>query len=72
MISLQTIVFNSTNISHLHQLNGLSGLRHLDHLFVKPEGNPIIDFSLWRTYVVFRLAHLALKRINDVEVSATN
>lgn len=69
MISLlQTLSFSSTNIASLHQLNALSALRRLDNLIITPEGNPVTQFALWRSYVLFRLAHFALKKINDVEV----
>lgn len=65
---LQTITFSSTNIRSLVQINALSAVRRLDNLNIDLDGNPITKFTLWRMFVIFRLAHFALKKINDVEV----
>ncbi|XP_059163229.1 leucine-rich repeat-containing protein 49-like isoform X2 [Physella acuta] len=66
----QTLVFCSTNIHSLQQINALSLVRRLDNLTIDLDGNPVTKFTLWRMYTVFRLAHFALKKINDVEVSS--
>ncbi|CAL1537613.1 unnamed protein product [Lymnaea stagnalis] len=66
----QTLVFCSTNIHSLQQINSLSLVRRLDNLTIDLDGNPVTKFTLWRMYTVFRLAHFALKKINDVEVSS--
>lgn len=68
--SLVGLVFTETNIRALHQMNSLSLLRRLDHLNITKEGNPVTSFSLWRPYVLFRLAHFSLRKINDIEVTA--
>jgi leucine-rich repeat-containing protein 49 len=68
---LQSITFSSTNIQSLVQINALSTVRRLDNLTIDIDGNPITKFTLWRMYVVFRLAHFALKKINDVEVGVS-
>ena len=68
-VFLQGLVFTETNIRALHQMNSLSLLRRLDHLSITDEGNPVTSFSLWRPYVLFRLAHFSLRKINDIEVS---
>ena len=65
----QTLVFNSTNINSLQQINGLTSVRRLDSLVIELEGNQITKFNLWKYYILFRLAHFALKKINYVEVS---
>ncbi|RUS69701.1 hypothetical protein EGW08_022537 [Elysia chlorotica] len=66
----QTLVFCSTNICSLQQINALSQVRRLDNLTIDLDGNPVTKFTLWRLYTVFRLAHFALKKINDIEVSS--
>ncbi|XP_063434336.1 leucine-rich repeat-containing protein 49-like isoform X2 [Mytilus trossulus] len=67
---VQTLTFSATNIRSYQQINALSSVRRFDNLIVENEGNPITKFTLWRSYVVFRLAHFALKKINDMEVTA--
>ncbi|KAJ8310932.1 hypothetical protein KUTeg_011517 [Tegillarca granosa] len=67
---VQSLVFTATNIKSLHQINALSNVRRIDNLTINPEGNPITKFTLWRMYLLFRLAHFALKKINDVEITA--
>nr|XP_022330180.1 leucine-rich repeat-containing protein 49-like isoform X3 [Crassostrea virginica] len=69
---VQTITFSSTNIRSLVQINALSAVRRLDNLNIDLDGNPITKFTLWRMFVIFRLAHFALKKINDVEISAAD
>ena len=64
----QGLVFCSTNIHSLQQINALSAVRRLDTLTIDLDGNPVTKFTLWRMYTVFRLAHFNLKKINDVEV----
>ena len=68
---LQTLLFNSTNIRHLSQLNALGGLRRLDVLTVEEDGNPVTELHLWKTYLLFRLAHFGLKKINNQDVSSS-
>ena len=65
----QGLVFTETNIRGLQQINCLSLLRRLEHLSISSEGNPITSFTLWKPYVLFRLAHFSLRKINDIEVS---
>ena len=66
----QGLTFTETNIKGLQQINCLSLLRRLEHLSISSEGNPITSFTLWKPYVLFRLAHFSLRKINDVEVSS--
>lgn len=68
--SLLGLTFTETNIKSLQQINSLSLLRRLDHLSISSEGNPVTTFTLWRPYVLFRLAHFSLRKINDIEVTA--
>ncbi|XP_060602364.1 leucine-rich repeat-containing protein 49-like isoform X6 [Ruditapes philippinarum] len=68
----QTLVFSSTNICSFTQLNALTSLRRLDNLMIELEGNPVTRYTLWKSYLLFRLAHFALKRINNVEVTASD
>ena len=67
----QGLIFTETNIKALQQINSLSLLRRLDYLSISEEGNPVMSFSLLKPYVLFRLAHFSLRRINDIEVSFT-
>ncbi|XP_066274382.1 leucine-rich repeat-containing protein 49-like isoform X3 [Branchiostoma lanceolatum] len=67
--NVQTLIFNETNIRNLQQFNTLASLRRLDNLNVVPEGNPVTQFTLWKQYVLFRLAHFSLRKINDTEVT---
>ncbi|XP_078677816.1 leucine-rich repeat-containing protein 49-like isoform X1 [Branchiostoma floridae x Branchiostoma belcheri] len=70
--NVQTLIFNETNIRNLQQFNTLASLRRLDNLSVVPEGNPVTQFTLWKPYVLFRLAHFSLRKINDTEVTAAD
>ena len=65
----QTLIFNSTNICSFQQINALTSLRRLDNLTIELDGNPVTKFTLWKSFVLFRLSHFALKKINDAEVS---
>lgn len=68
--SLVGLIFTETNIKSLQQINCLSLLRRLEHISISTEGNPITSFTLWKPYVLFRLAHFSLRKINDIEVTA--
>jgi len=68
VLLIQSVVFSSTNIHSMQQINALTALRRLDNLTINLEGNNITRFSLWRPYIIFRLAHFALKKINNIEV----
>ncbi|XP_041367992.1 leucine-rich repeat-containing protein 49-like isoform X2 [Gigantopelta aegis] len=70
--SVQTLIFSSTNIWSLQQINALASIRRLDNLTIDLDGNPVTKFTLWRMYTIFRLAHFALKKINGIEVSPTD
>ncbi|GAB1605089.1 leucine-rich repeat-containing protein 49-like isoform X4 [Argonauta hians] len=65
------LVLNSCNIHCLSQLNGLASLLRLDHVVID-EVNPVTKFSVWRYYLLFRLAHFSLKTINNKEVTASD
>ncbi|CAH1797225.1 unnamed protein product [Owenia fusiformis] len=70
--SVVSLTFNSTNISCLRQLNALASVRRLDNLVITENGNPITQFTLWKIYTLFRLAHFSIRKINDVEVTASD
>uniref|UniRef100_A0A8C5M7T4 Leucine rich repeat containing 49 n=1 Tax=Leptobrachium leishanense TaxID=445787 RepID=A0A8C5M7T4_9ANUR len=61
--------FKETNVTTLHQFNALAQLRRLDQLTVDPQGNPVVNFSLWKFYVLFRLNNFNIQKINDIEVT---
>ncbi|KAM8974499.1 leucine-rich repeat-containing protein 49 [Pelodytes ibericus] len=61
--------FKETNLITLHQFNALAQLRRLDQLTVDSQGNPVVNFSLWKFYVLFRLNCFNIQKINDTEVT---
>jgi leucine-rich repeat-containing protein 49 len=63
------LIFQHNDIQSLQQLNALSCLRRLDSLTIHSDGNPVTELSLWKPYVLFRLSHLGLRKINNVEVT---
>lgn len=52
----------------LQQLNALAQLHRMEQLTVDPQGNPVVNFTLWKYYVLFRLNHFNLQKINGIEV----
>ncbi|XP_022108210.1 leucine-rich repeat-containing protein 49-like isoform X2 [Acanthaster planci] len=66
--NVATVLFGECNLSSLQQLNALTSLRRLDSISIASEGNPVTTFSLWRPYLLFRLSHLGIKKINNEEV----
>ncbi|XP_072236244.1 leucine-rich repeat-containing protein 49 [Leuresthes tenuis] len=67
--NLSHLIFLETNISRLPQLAALAQVRRLDQLTVHPEGNPVVSLALWRSFVIYRLYHFNLQRINGQEVT---
>ncbi|XP_053722518.1 leucine-rich repeat-containing protein 49 isoform X2 [Synchiropus splendidus] len=67
--NLSHMIFLETNISRLPQLAALAQVRRLDQLTIHPEGNPVVGLSLWRSFVIYRLHHFNLQRINGQEVT---
>uniref|UniRef100_A0A3P8SGS7 Leucine rich repeat containing 49 n=1 Tax=Amphiprion percula TaxID=161767 RepID=A0A3P8SGS7_AMPPE len=67
--NLSHLIFLETNISRLPQLAALAQVRRLDQLTVHPEGNPVVSLTLWRSFVIYRLYHFNLQRINGQEVT---
>ncbi|XP_029431138.1 leucine-rich repeat-containing protein 49 isoform X3 [Rhinatrema bivittatum] len=61
--------FKETNLTMFQQFNALAQVRRLDQLTVDPEGNPVVSFTLWKYYVLFRLSHFNLQKINGTEVT---
>ena len=66
--SLQHLVFLETNLSRLPQLEALAQVRRLDQLTIHPEGNPVVSLALWRSFLIYRLHHFNLQRVNGLEV----
>lgn len=50
------------------QLAALAQVRRLDQLTIHPEGNPAVNLALWRPFVIYRLNHFNLQKINGQEV----
>ncbi|XP_047916262.2 leucine-rich repeat-containing protein 49 isoform X2 [Anser cygnoides] len=61
--------FKETNLVTLKQFNALGQVHHIEQLTVDPQGNPVVSFTLWKYYVLFRLNHLNLQKINGIEVT---
>ncbi|XP_063955815.1 leucine-rich repeat-containing protein 49-like isoform X12 [Lytechinus pictus] len=62
--NVSNVNFGECNISNLVQLNALASLRRLESLTISKQGNPITNYVLWKQYLLFRLAHLNIKKIN--------
>lgn len=69
VLSLQHLKFKETNLVMLQQFNALAQLRRVDQLTIDPQGNPVVNFTLWKYYVLFRLSHFSMQKINGTEVS---
>ncbi|XP_044294961.1 leucine-rich repeat-containing protein 49 [Varanus komodoensis] len=61
--------FKETSLVTLQQFNALAHLRRLEQLTVEAQGNPVVTFTLWKYYVLFRLSHFSLQKINGIEVT---
>ncbi|XP_027322921.1 leucine-rich repeat-containing protein 49 isoform X2 [Anas platyrhynchos] len=61
--------FKETNLVTLQQFNALAQVHRIEQLTVDPQGNPVVNFTLWKYYVLFRLNHLNLQKINGIEVT---
>ncbi|NWI98244.1 LRC49 protein, partial [Crypturellus undulatus] len=61
--------FKETNLVALQQFNALAQVNRIEQLTVDPQGNPVISFTLWKYYVLFRLNHFNLQKINGIEVT---
>ncbi|XP_067390796.1 leucine-rich repeat-containing protein 49 isoform X2 [Emydura macquarii macquarii] len=61
--------FKETNIVMFQQFNALAQVRRIEQLTVDPQGNPVVNFTLWKYYVLFRLNHFNLQKINGTEVT---
>lgn len=70
--ALQGLTFSFSSISSLKQLSSLTAVRRLDFISLSPEGNPVTNFSLWKYYLLYRLSHFNLRKINEVDVSMTD
>ncbi|KAM4743927.1 leucine-rich repeat-containing protein 49 [Anableps anableps] len=67
--NLLHLIFLETNISRLPQLAALAQVRRLDQLTIHPEGNPVVSLALWRSFIIYRLHHFNLQKINGQEVT---
>uniref|UniRef100_A0A1A7Y3C8 Leucine rich repeat containing 49 n=1 Tax=Iconisemion striatum TaxID=60296 RepID=A0A1A7Y3C8_9TELE len=67
--NLSHLIFLETNINRLLQLAALAQVRRLDQLTIHPEGNPVVSLMLWRPFIIYRLHHFNLQRINGQEVT---
>ncbi|XP_069654183.1 leucine-rich repeat-containing protein 49 isoform X2 [Haliaeetus albicilla] len=64
--------FKETNLMMLQQFNALAQMHRIEQLTVDPQGNPVVNFSLWKYYVLFRLNHFNLQKINGVKVTGND
>nr|XP_057944639.1 leucine-rich repeat-containing protein 49 isoform X2 [Doryrhamphus excisus] len=67
--NLAHLIFLESNISRLPQLAALAQVRRLDQLTIHPEGNPVVGLALWRSFVIYRLHHFNMQKINGQEVT---
>ncbi|XP_062439457.1 leucine-rich repeat-containing protein 49 isoform X4 [Rhea pennata] len=61
--------FKETNLVALQQFNALAQVNRIEQLTVDPQGNPVVGFTFWKYYVLFRLNHFNLQKINGIEVT---
>ncbi|NWI53418.1 LRC49 protein, partial [Calyptomena viridis] len=61
--------FKETKLVALQQFSALAELHRMEQLTVDPQGNPVVSFALWKYYVLFRLSHFNLQKINGVKVT---
>ncbi|NXH15493.1 LRC49 protein, partial [Bucco capensis] len=61
--------FKETNLVTLQQFNALAQMPRIEQLTVDPQGNPVVNFTLWKYYILFRLNHFNLQKINGVKVT---
>ncbi|XP_063269036.1 leucine-rich repeat-containing protein 49 isoform X3 [Prinia subflava] len=64
--------FKETNLVALQQFNALAEMHRMEQLTVDPQGNPVVSFTLWKYYVLFRLNHFNLQKINGVKVTESD
>ncbi|MCI4378982.1 hypothetical protein PGIGA_G00222570 [Pangasianodon gigas] len=67
--NLTHLIFMETNITRLLQLAALAQVKRLEQVTIDPEGNPVVSLTLWRSFLIYRLNHLNLQRINGTEVT---
>ncbi|XP_061732605.1 leucine-rich repeat-containing protein 49 isoform X2 [Nerophis ophidion] len=67
--NLLHLIFLETNISRLPQLAALAQVRRLEQLTIHLEGNPVVSLALWRSFVIYRLHHFNMQKINGQEVT---
>ncbi|XP_060780134.1 leucine-rich repeat-containing protein 49 isoform X2 [Neoarius graeffei] len=67
--NLTHLIFMETNITRLLQLAALEQVKRLEQVTVDPEGNPVVSLTLWRAFLIYRLNHLNLQKINGTEVT---
>ncbi|XP_031979243.1 leucine-rich repeat-containing protein 49 isoform X5 [Corvus moneduloides] len=61
--------FKETNLVTLQQFSALAEMHRMEQLTVDPQGNPVVNFALWKYYVLFRLKHFNLQKINGVKIT---
>ncbi|KAM4766514.1 leucine-rich repeat-containing protein 49 isoform 3-T3 [Cyanocitta cristata] len=61
--------FKETNLVALQQFSALAEMHRMEQLTVDPQGNPVVNFALWKYYVLFRLNHFNLQKINGVKIT---
>ncbi|XP_047678152.1 leucine-rich repeat-containing protein 49 isoform X3 [Tachysurus fulvidraco] len=67
--NLTHLIFMETNINRLLQLAALAQIKRLEQVTIDPEGNPVVSLTLWRSFLIYRLNHLNLQKINGTEVT---
>ncbi|XP_062861044.1 leucine-rich repeat-containing protein 49 isoform X2 [Trichomycterus rosablanca] len=70
--NLTHLMFMETNITRLLQLASLAQMKRLEQVTIDPEGNPVVSLTLWRSFLIYRLNHLNLQKINGIEDRGNN
>ncbi|XP_076851190.1 leucine-rich repeat-containing protein 49 [Brachyhypopomus gauderio] len=70
--NLTHLIFMETNITRLQQLSALGQVRRLEQVTIHPDGNPVVGLTLWRAFLIYRLNHLSLQKINGTEVTTND
>jgi len=64
------LVLNECSVETLPQLNSISNLKKLQHLYISEgDANPVTQMNLWKFYCIFRLKFMGLQFLNDQSIT---
>jgi len=71
--NITNLILKQVGLENLQQLNSLGQFKKLECLTIEAcSSNPVTQFTLWKPYILFRLSHLSLKKLNGEEVSSVH